>query len=277
MRLFTISDLHIDFQENRHWLFNLSRQDYQEDLLIVAGDLTPDVDELRNAMAFLKKCFKFVFFVPGNHDLSIKDGRGFNSLEKFYLLQLVLQEEGISLEPLCINKINIVPLYSWYDFSFGLPGPLLRRAWNDFKQCEWPASLPFASIEQFFARQNQSIPFTDFPLISFSHFLPRLDLLPWLSRQRKGYLLPVLGSTLLEKQIRSLKPLLHIYGHSHLNRDVVLEKIRYINNAFGYPHEKTIAAKKLKEITLPLPLPHPETLAIPAPLPGVVSPPISTD
>ena len=32
---------------------------------------------------------------------------------------------------------------------------------------------------------------------------------------------------------------------SYVNRQVVVDGVTYINNAFGYPHEKRIAAKHL--------------------------------
>ena len=50
-------------------------------------------------------------------------------------------------------------------------------------------------------------------------------------------LYPVLGTSLLEQQIRTLAPRMHIYGHSHVNRNLSIDGIRYINNAFGYPRE----------------------------------------
>ena len=59
------------------------------------------------------------------------------------------------------------------------------------------------------------------------------------------YIYPVLGSNLLEKQVRILNPDMHIYGHSHVNRNVTVDGIQYINNAYGYPSEERIASKAL--------------------------------
>ena len=47
MRLFVTSDLHIDYKVNRDWLSQLSDQDYQEDALVVAGDLADSRDLTR--------------------------------------------------------------------------------------------------------------------------------------------------------------------------------------------------------------------------------------
>jgi predicted phosphodiesterase len=59
------------------------------------------------------------------------------------------------------------------------------------------------------------------------------------------YLYPVLGSNRLERRVRAIGSRIHIYGHSHLNRNVQLDGVAYINNAFGYPSETRIAAKTL--------------------------------
>jgi hypothetical protein len=54
-----------------------------------------------------------------------------------------------------------------------------------------------------------------------------------------------LGTTRLEMQIRRLRSTVHVYGHSHLNRQVQIGGTLYVNNAFGNPAEGHIAAKRL--------------------------------
>ncbi len=83
-------------------------------------------------------------------------------------------------------------------------------------------------------------------LISFSHFLPRIDVMPKRIPQKYRYLYPVLGSAALGEQVRQLAPQLHIYGHSHVTRRVTLDGIRYINNAYGYPSEANLSDKALR-------------------------------
>ena len=46
MRIFTISDLHIDYSENQRWVEGISTFDYQEDILILAGDITHHLKNL---------------------------------------------------------------------------------------------------------------------------------------------------------------------------------------------------------------------------------------
>jgi hypothetical protein len=85
-------------------------------------------------------------------------------------------------------------------------------------------------------------------VVTFSHFLPRIDLIPFFVLRAMRHLDPVLGSTGIESQLRMLGSGLHVYGHSHINRRVRLEGVTYINNAFGYPQESAIAARRLTEI-----------------------------
>ena len=82
-------------------------------------------------------------------------------------------------------------------------------------------------------------------VISFSHFLPRIDVMPHYIPVRHRLVYPVLGSDGLEQQIRLLRSDIHVYGHSHVNRRIEIDGITYINNAFGYPSETRLAAKQL--------------------------------
>ncbi len=47
MRVFAISDLHLDYPVNKQWLQALSTTEYQLDVLIVAGDVAEDFALLR--------------------------------------------------------------------------------------------------------------------------------------------------------------------------------------------------------------------------------------
>ena len=83
-------------------------------------------------------------------------------------------------------------------------------------------------------------------VISYSHFVPRIDLMPNRIPLERRNIYPVLGSVHLGSQVAKLKPDLHIYGHSHVNQSMVLDGIHYVNNAFGYPSELRITSKQLR-------------------------------
>lgn len=66
------------------------------------------------------------------------------------------------------------------------------------------------------------------------------------SKYREFYC--VLGSSVIESQIRKLKSNIHVYGHSHVNLRDYRDSTLYINNAYGYPYETRICAKELAMI-----------------------------
>lgn len=247
MRVFAISDLHADYPENRRWLDHLSRQDFQQDVLIVAGDISDELGLLEEVLGHFNRLFDAVLFVPGNHELWVRDGAGDCSLKKLELVNERCRSVGVHTGLYERQGISFVPLLSWYDHSFATPDAYLRRAWRDYKACRWPAELPDSeAINRFFLRQNEALLQTrNAVIISYSHFLPRIDLMPARIPVSKRRIYPVLGSTGLGGQVQRLQPNIHVYGHSHVNRAVTLDGVYYVNNAFGYPAEDRIARKRL--------------------------------
>lgn len=246
MRILALSDIHVDFNENYQWLRSLSEYDFTEDVLILAGDVTDNRSLLVESFKILARRFFAVLFVPGNHDLWILRQQGKNSLEAFYEIQQIAVESGLFVEPRKFGDTIIIPLLGWYDYSFGRPDEALRSSWVDFKACLWPQDSDPYKVTQHFVKMNRKhLEYKNEKIITFSHFLPRIDLMPRFLPAKAKMLYPVLGTMLLEEQIRTLMPKIHIYGHSHLNRDLSLGNIRYVNNAFGYPYETRITAKKI--------------------------------
>ena len=82
MRIFATSDLHADFAANGEWLAGLSRSDFADDTLVVAGDIAHRLQTVEIALSGLVERFAAVFFVPGNHELWVRGESG-DSLEKF--------------------------------------------------------------------------------------------------------------------------------------------------------------------------------------------------
>ena len=250
MRIFALSDVHIDYQVNREFIEQLSDVDYQEDILILAGDLSDRMNLLEACFKSLASKFYKVMFVPGNHDLWVKREQTEDSLRKFALVKQAALDAGLCLDSHSEQNVTIVPFLSWYDYSFATPCDKLNMLWMDFRNCVWPEGMTVGDVTDYFHQLNQKqlddfIPQNNHTVISFSHFLPRIDLMPHFVPEKVRYLYPALGSADLDEQIRSIKPNMHIYGHSHLNRQVVIEGIRYINNAFAYPSEANISLKRL--------------------------------
>jgi predicted phosphodiesterase len=250
MRIFAVSDLHVDYPDNKRWIDQLSTNEYRDSVLLLAGDISDSLDRLRSTIEALALRFRHVLYVPGNHELWVhRDAPQLSSIGKFDQVMAVARDAGALIGPLDIAGWRLVPLLGWYDDSFGAPNELLRQSWMDFAVCRWPAGWDSRDVARHFLSQNNLLPGSASQrVISFSHFMPRADLLPWYLPPRARALLPVLGTSVLDTQLRSVGSRLHVYGHSHLNRKVTHERVTYVNNAFGYPSEAHIAAKRLLRI-----------------------------
>lgn len=248
MRVFSLSDIHIDYSANAKWIANLSAVDYQDDVLILAGDVTDKRRLLDWCLSTLTRRFKKVLFVPGNHDLwVIREDRSKNSLQKFDDVCEVVKSTGASMQAFHDQGVSIIPLLGWYDYSFGEPSHELKSMWMDYRSVRWPNQLTDQDIAAHFTALNGELSsgLAGNKVITYSHFLPRIDLMPEYIPSSQRVLYPVLGSVQIERQLRKLNPDVHIYGHSHVNRQVKIDGVSYINNAFGYPSETRITSKQL--------------------------------
>lgn len=247
MRIFAVSDVHVDYDINVQWIKSLSLADYSNDLLILAGDVTDATALLGWCIEELTRRFKAVLFVPGNHDLwVIRERHPKTSLQKFTEVMATAESAGGTTKAYVHDGISVIPLFGWYDYSFGMPNGELKSLWMDFHACRWPAGYEVSDAAAFFGALNEPIaPFCASKVITFSHFLPRLDVMPVRADSENRLLAPVLGTTLLENQLRRLGADIHVYGHSHRNRKVTIDGVTYINNALGYPREISTISRQL--------------------------------
>jgi predicted phosphodiesterase len=246
MRVFALSDIHIDYQANADWVAKLSTAEYRDDVLILAGDVTDTLSKLEWCLKTLVKRFRKVLFVPGNHDLwVIRDQPLKSSLQKFDEVVAAVESSGGSMETFRHRDVTIVPILTWYDYSFGEPSEELRSVWMDYRACRWPGGFTVQDVAAHFTALNKNGTPPEGKVITYSHFVPRLDLMPSFAPCSARLLYPILGSTALDRQLRALNSSIHVYGHSHVNRHMTIDGVTYINNAFGYPHETFIASKRL--------------------------------
>jgi hypothetical protein len=251
MRVFAISDLHTDFRENMRLVEELPAI-YRDDALIVAGDIADRMEVIAHTLLVLRSKFSQVFYLPGNHELWIRNGQG-DSLEKFHTILALCKKIDVKTRPTKVVSCWVVPLFSWYSASFDLddnPEWNESTGWADFYFCKWPAAVE--PLAEYFLKLNEvNIKYYDAPVISFSHFLPRRELLPLKEYLRFKDLPKVAGCVLLEEQIRKLQSQTHIFGHSHINRDCLIDGVRYIQNALSYPKERKTDTFPLKQVWPP--------------------------
>jgi Icc-related predicted phosphoesterase len=242
MRILAISDLHTDFRENMLLVEQLSDVTYQRDILIAAGDISDRLDTLKSTLALLRAKFMKIFYVPGNHELWVRKERQ-TSVEKFFSVLALCETLDIQTSPAKVDAVWVVPLFSWYEPQFDADNSGDNDSlggWADFYLCKWPTDI--GQVCDFFLKMNEPrLLAYDGPVISFSHFLPRRDLLPAVERLRFKGLPKVAGCAALDTQIRSLKSGVHVFGHSHISCDRVIDGVRYIQNPLRYPRERTTA------------------------------------
>ena len=248
-KLYVVSDLHVDFKENMEWLEEMEVM--EDGALIVAGDLATSLDHLERSLRLLASRANVVFFCIGNHEMwcTKKDGNSVLKLEKILNL---CDQLGIWTTPGRIAPgLCVVPLQSWYNMEFAsysvndvqaLPS---ASAYFD-AGCKWPESMCHESIgknqshspyvSKFMMELNEPLKQMDFggdALVTFSHFIPNRTLY-----RGRSDLEAVMGCQYLGKQVEKLKPKVHIFGHSHMSVDRVINGTRYLQNALGYPRER---------------------------------------
>lgn len=273
-----MSDLHTDSSENLKFIEEIDPVAHRKDALLVAGDVSDSVDVVRHTLRALRAKFAAVFYVAGNHDLWVvrrTSPKGVDSLEKLQQLDEMCNQEGIETRP-CryaspapgAGGIWIVPLLSWHCAAFDTE-PEIDDRWegipaatdicSDYHLCKWPAPLNHMddSVAAHLDKMNdQRIAESGQAeqgrlralfnghrqandiVISFSHFLPRIELLP-----EKRYLyVPTLakfvGSTWLGRRVEQLRPDVHVFGHTHFGWDQELGGIRYVSPPMGMPRER---------------------------------------
>jgi predicted phosphodiesterase len=265
MRIYALSDVHVDYAPNREWLRKLASAGHQEDTLLLAGDVTDDMGRLEETFRTLKEGFRHVFFVPGNHELWLRRGGWVDSLEKFEAILELCRSYRVFTEPVCLggetgvrdgkDAVWVVPLFSWYmepqegAASLFVPkrgeDPTLAN-WSDKYFVRWPWELAQEPPALRFLAMNEGRVHRAYsaPVISFSHFLPRRELMysprplaesdphPEFNFSR------VAGCSALDDQIRRLGSRVHVYGHQHRNRDLTLDGVRYVSHCRGYPLER---------------------------------------
>lgn len=247
MRVFALSDVHVDYAVNAQWIADLSLYDFTDDIIILAGDVSHKLQQVETTLAALQRRFHQVLFVPGNHDLWVGKKHPYDSIDKFQQVCALLDDMGMPIAPYHGGDLSIVPLFSWYDYSFGQPSQRLLDVWADFIACRWPNAMTAADINDYFLAMNKPhLNIRNRTVVTFSHFLPRIDVMPHYIPTQHQMLYPVLGTSKLDAHVRALNASMHVYGHSHVNRNITIEGVTYINNAFAYPNEQRIAAKRLR-------------------------------
>lgn len=126
--LYAISDVHVDAEANRKWIEGLQTQ--PRDALILAGDVSHDLECVQHTFRCLKTKFAEVYFCPGNHDLWVQTERDDDlttSIDKLHTLLTLAEAEGVRTRPHVFGgapgdqqgarRVLVVPMLSWHHAS----------------------------------------------------------------------------------------------------------------------------------------------------------------
>jgi predicted phosphodiesterase len=256
MRIYAISDLHVDYPDNYKWVINLSKSDYQDDVILIAGDVTHELDRLEDVLTLFKLRFKYVFYVPGNHELWLRGNEFTDSIAKFRAIEEICQQLDVGMKPRlidCATPVTIIPLLTWYtlpeDGEDSLYWPKRGddpklEVWSDTHLVKWPDNInPVDFFMQLNQDKSEYFSINSRAVISFSHFLPRQELMYVFGMKihtdkvKQFNFSRVAGSTKIDDYIRKTNSSMHVYGHHHRNLVKTIDNVTYLSACLGYPHE----------------------------------------
>lgn len=254
MKLYAISDLHLNHEANRRALDALPPQ--PEDWLIVAGDLGDSVEHLEYGLDRLVPRFAQLIWVPGNHDLwSVPGAKNGKRGEERYR-QMVEMCRGFGVltpeDPYPVwegegPRCTLAPLFLLYDYSFRPrevpPDKALDWAMQSGVLC---ADESFLSPEPYPTRTawcESSCRLTerrlnevdaDRPLVLINHYPLRRDLVRMPLYPRFSLWC---GTRRTEQWHTRFRTHAVVFGHLHIRATDWRDGVRFEECSLGYPNQ----------------------------------------
>jgi 3',5'-cyclic AMP phosphodiesterase CpdA len=132
--LFAISDLHLNYRENRA-LAETLYPDTADDWLAVAGDIAHGMDDILGFLGAMRGRFARVLFTPGNHDLWSRgagEARGEHRyralIDGCRALDVLTPEDAWPVWPDQAGPIVVAPLFLLYDYTLRPAGATKDQA-----------------------------------------------------------------------------------------------------------------------------------------------------
>jgi 3',5'-cyclic AMP phosphodiesterase CpdA len=251
-----VSDLHASFPANREIVAAL-RPDSPQDWLLVAGDTSEKLGEIRWALATLSERYAKVIWVPGNHDLWTpkSDQVQLRGAERYERLVGICRDLGVLTpeDPYPVwdgpgGPVTIAPLFLLYDYSFLPAGAAtseeaLTMAYDTGIVCTDEMLLypdPYPSREAWCAARvaqtrdrldaldpaARTILVNHFPLVRAPTDVLRYPVFAqWC------------GTTATADWHVRYRAACVVYGHLHIPRTTWYDGVRFEEVSYGYPRE----------------------------------------
>jgi 3',5'-cyclic AMP phosphodiesterase CpdA len=257
MKLFAISDLHLERPQNWQALRELSP--HLQDWLIVAGDVAESIPLFRRGMRLLAAKFAQVIWTPGNHDLWTlpTDSYQLRGLVKYNALVAICRELHIATPedpflqwPATDEPLILAPIFTLFDYSFR-PAEVTEEsavAWAEQTGviCTDEFLLhtdPYPSFPAWCAarcretaRRLQAVA-AEQPLILINHYPLREDLVFLRHIPRFS----LWCGTARTQDWHKLFPVRQvIYGHLHIRSVAYRDGIPFHEVSLGYPQNWTL-------------------------------------
>lgn len=233
-KIYAISDIHFDHRTNEDWAHSIDGFKFQDDVLIVAGNMCDTRNALSRALTTLKQKFRRVFYTPGNHELWLAGNEMAKYADSFGKLCSIFDlcdELGVDCFPAAaFRDVYIVPLLSWYNAQFDERDPVPDPNDTSNSYCKWPIDAD-SQVWKYMLKLNQAHlrhPYHG-TVITFSHFVPKKSL-P-VTRDAKA--LKSMGCEELDAQIRQVNSRVHVYGHVARKGRVEKDGVFYVNHYHG--------------------------------------------
>jgi len=239
-RIFAVSDVYFDNLQNEDWVFDIDDMYFQEDVLIVAGNLADSKLAISRGLTALRSKFRRVFYTVGNNEMRIhpaEDDKYPDSLAKLIEILQVCEELDVDTGPGAVCQgCFVVPLFSWFNAEFDEHDPWPAVAGRPDVGCRFPIDAD-EQVWRYMLRLNElrlSLPYHS-TVITCSHFLPRRGL-PFQERGR--FAVKSVGCEGIDHQIRSIGSTVHVYGHSGIKHVEDIDEVSYMHNPIGHPVDR---------------------------------------
>lgn len=268
MKIVALSDIHSDINK----LY--SPQNFSEefskvlgqiescDLVVCAGDVSPDLNEIMYTLNLIVESIesRFYVFVPGNHDVwetreEVTEGISRKKYETI-LPKIVNEASFIYLpkQPIVVDEeVAVIGTNGWYDYSFRNPkwdtylkehgtwyDPkyLDGKMWMDVEYANWGMSdkevveYMLTQLESDFAKVN-GVP----RKIVVSHHVPFREGVVYRDEVRWDYFSAFMGAARFGELFEKWGVELVIHGHTHFPLKYTAGNCRVICAPIGYQME----------------------------------------